>query len=55
MLLHFVLLIAAAAVLFLYCRFLEKNGHNLMFARLKTDYEIKDLWVFAILEAMTTD
>ena len=28
---------------------------NSMFARLGTDYEMKDQWFFAILEAMTTD
>ena len=26
-----------------------------MFARLGTDYEIRNQWFFAILEAMTTD
>ena len=28
---------------------------NSMFARLGTDYEIRNQWFFAILEAMTTD
>ena len=30
-------------------------GKNSMFARLGTDYKIRNQWVFAILEAMTTD
>ena len=30
------------------------GGINSMFARLGTDYETKDQWFFAILEAMTT-
>ena len=29
--------------------------YNSLFARLGTDYEIKNQWFFAILEAMTTD
>ena len=29
--------------------------YNSMFARLGTDYEIRNQWFFAILEAMTTD
>ena len=28
---------------------------NSMFARLGTDYEIRNQWFFAIMEAMTTD
>ena len=28
---------------------------NSMFARLGTDYEIRNLWFFATLETMTTD
>ena len=28
---------------------------NSLFARLGTDYEIRNQWFFAILEAMTTD
>ena len=28
---------------------------NSMFARLGTDYDIRNQWFFAILEAMTTD
>ena len=28
---------------------------NSMFARLETDYEIRNQWFFAILETMTTD
>ena len=43
--------------------FLKKNqnaprpssGLNSMFARLGTDYEIRNQWFFVILEAMTTD
>ena len=31
------------------------NALNSMFARLGTDYEIRNQWFFAILEAMTTD
>ena len=31
------------------------TSQNSMFARLGTDYEIRNQWVFAILEAMTTD
>ena len=31
------------------------NANNSMFARLGTDYEIRNQWFFAILEAMTTD
>ena len=31
------------------------SGFNSMFARLGTDYEIRNQWFFAILEAMTTD
>ena len=30
-------------------------SYNSMFARLGTDYEIRNQWFFAILEAMTTD
>ena len=30
-------------------------ANNSMFARLGTDYEIRNQWFFAILEAMTTD
>ena len=30
-------------------------AYNSMFARLGTDYEIRNQWVFAILEAMTTE
>ena len=29
--------------------------YNSMFARLGTDYEIRNQWFFVILEAMTTD
>ena len=29
--------------------------YNSLFARLGTDYEIRNQWFFAILEAMTTD
>ena len=29
--------------------------YNSMFARLETDYEMRNQWVFAILEAMTID
>ena len=29
--------------------------HNSMFARLGTDYEIRNQWFFAILETMTID
>ena len=32
-----------------------KNSYNSMFARLGTDYDIRNQWFFAILEAMTTD
>ena len=31
------------------------TAQNSMFARLGTDYEIRNQWFFAILEAMTTD
>ena len=31
----------------------EKTAANSMFARLGTDYEIRNQWFFAILEAMT--
>ena len=31
------------------------DAENSMFARLGTDYEIRNQWFFAILEAMTTD
>ena len=36
----------------------EKNKittRNSLFARLRTDYDIRNQWFFAILEAMTTD
>ena len=33
----------------------DKVTTNSMFARLGTDYEIRNQWFFAILEAMTTD
>ena len=32
-----------------------ENTSNSMFARLGTDYEIRNQWFFVILEAMTTD
>ena len=32
-----------------------KDATNSMFARLGTDYESRNQWFFAILEAMTTD
>ena len=31
------------------------HTYNRMFARLGTDYEIRNQWFFAILEEMTTD
>ena len=31
------------------------NMYNSIFVRLGTDYEIRNQWFFAILEAMTTD
>ena len=31
------------------------SNRNSMFARLGTDYEIRNQWFFAILETMTTD
>ena len=31
------------------------SGQNSMFARLGTNYEIRNQWFFAILEAMATD
>ena len=33
----------------------SKTTSNSMFARLGTDYEIRNQWYFAILETMTTD
>ena len=33
----------------------DQGGYNSMFARLGTDYEIRNQWFFAILEAMNTD
>ena len=35
--------------------FLRGLKANIMFARLGTDYEIRNQWFFAILEAMTSD
>ena len=32
-----------------------ENARNSMFARLGTDYEIRNQWFFAILKAITTD
>ena len=32
-----------------------RYARNSMFARLGTDYEIRNQWFFAILETMTTD
>ena len=34
--------------------FIYPNTASSMFARLGTDYEIRNQWLFAILEAMTT-
>ena len=34
---------------------LRLSTRNSLFARLGTDYEIRNQWFFAILEAMTTD
>ena len=34
---------------------LEPTIYNSMFARLGTDYEIRNQWFFATLETMTTD
>ena len=38
-----------------YLQFWHDNAKNSMFARLGADYEIRNQWFFAILEAMTTD
>ena len=35
--------------------FCSYSTNNSMFARLGTDYEIRNQWFFPILEAMTTD
>ena len=50
--------------LYMACSYMESNSvlvadgnttSNSMFARLGTDYEIRNQWFFTILEAMTTD
>ena len=43
-------IIIMGTVLYYHCTVL-----NSMFARLETDYEIRNQWFFTILEAMTTD
>ena len=46
---------AITPIIFLSCSGDCETTSNSMFARLGTDYEIRNQWLFAILEAMNTD